>query len=307
MSQAINLKSMKRNLISFAIISMSIMACSNGNDESDAFGNFEVDEVLISAQAPGELIEFKLDEGQKLEEDEAIGMIDTTEFYLLKQEILANIGVINSQYQNIAAQINVLIAEKKNAEREIERSKKLLKSNAATQKQVDDLEGRLNVVEQQIEAIKAQNPAVFSQLEVSKAKLGQIDEKIRKSHIKAPFEGIVLNKIANEHQLVSPGSPLFTMANMSQMTFRSFISGSQLYMAGLGQEVEVLVDHHSEELKSYKGIISWVSDEAEFTPKIIQTREERVDMVYAVKILVENDGALKIGMPGEIRFLNAED
>jgi len=297
---------MKRiEIVAFVFI-LTAMSCADRNESADAYGNFEVDEMTISAQVAGELLSFDLNEGSKLEKGQIYGFIDTTNLYLSRMEVLANIQVINSQYQNITAQINVLEAEKKNLKREIERTKRLVESEAATRKQLDDLEGSLAVAEQRVKAIKAQNPVVFSQLEVARVKLSQIDDKVEKSILKSPANGIVLNKIANTHQLLAPGNPLFRMADLSVMIFRAYVSGSQLSEISLGEDITVLVDHHEKELKPYKATVSWISEESEFTPKIIQTREERVDMVYAVKLLVKNDGSLKIGMPGEVVFNYAE-
>lgn len=279
-----------------------LLSCNEQNGKSDAYGNFEAEDLTISAQIPGELLKFELEEGQTLTKGQYYGLIDTTDLYLSKLELQANINVISSQYKNLTAQINVIEAQIENINREIIRTRKLVETDAVPKKQLDDLEGSLLVAKEQIEAVRAQNPAVFSQLEVARIKLAQVEDKISRAHLKSPSNGLVLNKIANTHQMLSPGSPLFTMADLSIMTFRAYVSGIQLSQINLGDELTVLVDDHKQGLKAYKAKLSWISNESEFTPKIIQTREERVDMVYAVKLLVVNDGSLKIGMPGELVF-----
>lgn len=299
---------MNMKKISYYIgMGLLLMACGNDAEDSDAYGNFEVDETTISAEVGGELLEFDVEEGDELEEGEVVGLIDTTDLHLSRLELKANRGVIESQYQNLTAEVKVLEAEKANIEREIQRTEKMLKEDAATQKQLDDLRGARDVVQGKIMAVKSKNPSIFNQLEVLKVKLRQIDDKVRKAILKSPSSGVVLNKIANQYQLVMPGAPLYTMADLSSLDLRAYVSGDQLSGIQLGQEVEVLIDGPENELKAYTGKIKWISDEAEFTPKIIQTRKERVDMVYAIKVRVQNDGSLKIGMPGEVRFAHAKN
>jgi HlyD family secretion protein len=285
-----------------------LTSCTSGNGNSDAYGNFESDEIIISSQANGEIIILDIEEGMTVKTDQILGLIDTTDLHLSRLEILANIELISSQYKNLSAQINVLLSEKRNIEREIERTKKLLISDAATQKQLDDLEGNIEVVKAKIATVESQNPTVVGQIKVLRAKLNQIDEKINKSIIVSPIDGVILNKIAMAHQLAAPGAMLFIMADLSNLIFRAYVSGNQITDIKLNSEVTVLVDDMESEMRKYPGIVSWISSESEFTPKIIQTKEERVDMVYAIKIVVPNDGSLKIGMPGEVLFsVNAEN
>lgn len=300
---------MKTQQILLTFLVASSAACGNGDREADAYGNFEAEEIVISAKLPGELMVFEVEEGQSLKADEIVGLIDTTDLHLQRLEIKANIGAIRSQFGSIAAQIDVLKSSRNNLDREIERFTKLLSTKAATQKQVDDLEGQREVINKQMATIEAQNPNVAGQLNVAYAKISQIEERCTKSLITNPINGVVLNRISREHELVGPGSPLFTIADLSVLEFRAFISGKQLSSVKIGQEVMVEVDGLNGEMLSFPGQIKWISSQAEFTPKIIQTKEERVDMVYAIKVDVENDGRLKMGMPGELYFKesNAED
>lgn len=293
---------MKRIVRSLVIVAIGLSACQSAYDEADAFGNFEADEITISAQTAGEIMELNIEEGMKVSAGQVLGYIDTTDLHLSRLELLANIEFIRSQYKNLGAQIDVLLSEKRNLQREIERTKKLMSSDAATKKQLDDLEGNLEVVNGKIAAIESQNPSVVGQINVNRARLNQVEEKISKSILVSPVNGIVLNKISMAHQLAMPGSLLYVVADMSQMILRAYISGSQLPLIKTGDSVIVMVDAAGGGLKKYPATVSWISGESEFTPKIIQTREERVDMVYAVKLTVKNDGILKIGMPGEVIF-----
>ena len=183
-----------------------------------------------------------------------------------------------------------------------ERIEKLLKDGAATKKQLDDINGRIDLVNSQIASIKTQNVSVISELEVVNTQISQVEESINKCNIKNPIEGIVLEKYAEENEITTFGKPLYKIADMHEMILRVYVSGSQLPQIKIGQEVEVLIDKDAKSNTKFSGIISWISESAEFTPKIIQTKEERVNMVYAVKVKVQNDGSLKIGMPGEVNF-----
>ena len=284
-----------------------LYSCGSGVGEADAYGNFEVDEITVSAMVPGEIMALEIKEGDHLEKGQRIGWIDTTDLHLQRLEVEANIGLIKSQYAAIAAQIEVLQSNKKILLTEIDRTTKLLASNAATTKNMDDLNGQLHVVNKQIASIETQNPSVIGQLNIARAKLEQINEKCVKSIITNPIDGIVLDKIMRQHELAGPGMPIYTIADLSVMEFRAYLAGNQLSRVKLGDTVVVKVDGEDGDLIPFEGRIKWISDQAEFTPKIIQTKEERVDMVYAIKVDVLNDGTLKMGMPGELYFSATSD
>jgi len=279
-----------------------LSSCGDGDNGADAYGNFEVDDITVSAMVTGEIMKLEITEGDRLVKDQIIGWIDTTDLHLQRLEIEANIGLIKSQYAAITAQIEVLQSNKKILLTEIERTTKLLASNAATTKNMDDLTGQLQVVNKQITSIETQNPSVVGQLNVANAKIDQINEKCSKSIIVNPINGIVLDKIVRQHELAGPGMPIYTIADLSVMEFRAYIAGNQLGSVKLGDAVTVKVDGEKGDLLSFDGTVKWISDEAEFTPKIIQTKDERVDMVYAIKVEVLNNGTLKMGMPGELYF-----
>ncbi len=291
---------MKTTLAILSIAALISTACSRTDDLADAYGNFEVDETVISAQAAGEIMAFDIKEGEKYEEGQLVGYIDTIELHLLKPELEANIKTIASKKQNIATQIGVLKSQMSNLVREQKRVENLINSGAATTKQLDDITGQIDVVKQQVRNAKSQYAAIDHQILAIKAKLGQLNEKIRKSRIVNPVTGVVLAKLAEAHEFTGPGKPLYKIANLDKMDLRVFVAGSRLSSIKLGESYTVKIDGPDGTIIEYPGKVIWISDEAEFTPKTIQTKEERVDMVYAIKLRVKNDGRIKIGMPGEM-------
>jgi membrane fusion protein YbhG len=274
--------------------------CDDSGKTADAYGNFEVDETVISAQMPGELLFFDVEEGLKIKAGELVGLVDTVELSLLKPELIANRRAIASKASNVVAQIDVLKDQLANLEREQKRVKNLIKAGAATQKQLDDIEGQINVVKSQMQSVRTQNAAILGQVEALDAKLAQVNEKIRKSKILNPVNGIVLAKLSEAHEFVAPGKPLYNIANLDKIDLRVFLPGSQLASVEIGKTYTVKIDGSDGSMLNYSGKVIWISDEAEFTPKTIQTKKERVDLVYAVKLRVKNDGKIKIGMPGEL-------
>jgi HlyD family secretion protein len=287
-----------------AIISTMLLlaACSGKNDKSDAYGNFEADEVIISSEVSGKLILFTLEEGSIIDSGKLIGLVDTTDLQLKKEQLMAQKNAISSKSGNIASQIEVQLQQKKNLLIDKARIDKLLKDGAATKKQLDDINGSLSLVDKQITSIQTQNSSVVNEILGLDKQIAQIDQNIKKSHIVNPLKGTVLDKYMQQNELVTPGKSLYKIADLSTIYLRVFVSESQLQAVKLGGKTEVLIDNGKDNLSKYEGTITWISSTAEFTPKIIQTKEERVNLVYAVKIKVKNDGALKIGMPGEVNF-----
>jgi len=284
------------------IIAIVFASCSGNKDLSDAYGSFEVDDVIISAEANGKLLSFNAEEGQSLDAGELVAVIDTTDLVLKKIQFNAQKKAISARIENIQSQIEVQKQQKKNLMTDKNRLEKLLKDGAATQKQFDDINGQIDLVDRQIASINTQNASVSAELEVINTQIAQVAESISKCKIYNPAKGIVLEKYAEPNEITSFGKPLFKIADMDEMILRVYVSGDQLPQIKLSQEVGVLIDQDKKTNRKLTGTISWVSESAEFTPKIIQTKEERVNMVYAVKVRVKNDGSLKIGMPGEINF-----
>lgn len=289
------------------IIAIFLASCSGNENLSDAYGNFEVDDIIVSAEANGKLLLLDVEEGKVLNANKLVAVIDTVDYVLKRKQLKAQKKAISSRIQNIQSQIDVQKQQKKNLLIDQKRIEKLLKDGAATQKQLDDINGQIDLVNSQIESIKTQNVSVASELEVVNTQILQVQESIEKCNIENPIEGVVLEKYAEANEITTFGKPLYKIADMHFMILRIYVSGSQLPHIELGQEVEVLIDKNDQSNTKLKGEISWISETAEFTPKIIQTKEERVNMVYAVKVNVKNDGNLKIGMPGEVNFKKSEE
>jgi len=284
------------------VIAIMLASCKGTDDLSDAYGNFEVDDILVSAEANGKLLQLSVEDGKDLKANEIVAVIDTIDFVLMRKQLKAQKVAISSRIENIQSQIEVQEQKKKNLLIDQKRVENLIKDGAATQKQLDDINGAIDLVNSQINSIKTQNSSVMAELEVVNTQISQIQESINKCSIKNPIDGIVLEKYAEENEITAFGKPLYKIADVREMILRVYVSGNQLPHIKIGQEVEVLIDEDENTNKTLSGTVNWISESAEFTPKIIQTKEERVNMVYAVKIKVKNDGSLKIGMPGEVNF-----
>ncbi len=281
-------------------------SCGNNGNEADAYGQFEADEILISAEASGKLLSFKADEGVDLNANESAGLIDTTQLYLKKGQLKSSIAAIEGRMPNVAAQIKVYDEQLLAAERELKRAKTLLAEEAATQKQVDDLSSQVTVLKSQRSAslsnLSDQNQSLLGEASSLGFQQKQVEDQLAKCRIVNPVKGTVLSTYVEPGELVGVGKPLYRLANLEELTLRAYVSGDQLVNLKIGQEVKVRVDRPNGEYSNFSGKLSWISPEAEFTPKVIQTKEDRVNLVYALKIKVANDGSLKIGMPGEVLF-----
>lgn len=280
-----------------------LAGCSGNNHKSDAYGNFEATEIIVSAEASGKLLAFNVEEGSVLEAGAAVGYIDTVQLSLKRAQLLATRQSVSAKVASILAQIDVLKEQRRVAETDKKRLEKLFGENAATQKQLDDVNGQISVIDRQIVSIETQNATILSDVKSLDAQIAQINDQIRKSVIVNPVRGTVLTKLAEPNEVMAYGKPLYKIADLQTMFLRVYISGDQLPHVVIGRKVQVLIDETKKDNQLLEGEISWISSKAEFTPKIIQTKEERVNMVYAVKIKVQNDGRLKIGMPGEVNFI----
>ncbi len=281
-------------------------ACKGNNGRADAYGNFEADEIIVSAQSQGTLLFLTAEEGNMLEKDQLVGKIDTSSPAIKKEQLLAQHLVIKARLHNLDAQLKVQDEQRANLVREVERTEKLLKDNAATQQQYDDIVGKLRVLDSQTEALSSQRNIINGEQTVLNAQLDDVSNLLAKCRIISPLQGTVIEKYVEAGELVTPGKALFKIANIGEMELKVYVSGTQLSSIAIGDSVNVLIDGRNKSLQALRGYVSWISPEVEFTPKIIQTREERVNMVYAVKIRVMNDGRLKIGMPGEVQFFKQQ-
>ncbi|MCB8994944.1 MAG: HlyD family efflux transporter periplasmic adaptor subunit [Bacteroidales bacterium] len=275
-------------------------SCRNNEPEAFAYGNFESEEIIVSAQSTGSLMEFKLEEGAVVKAGQMIGYIDTTQLYLKKKQLFAGLESVKARLYQLDQQLKVNEVSMSNAVREQKRISSLLEGGAATARQMDDINGQIDLLKAQTAAVGSQKVSIAAERESLLVQISQVNDLIAKSLIICPVSGTVLEKYIYTGELAVAGKPLFKVADISELILRVFVSGQQLESLKIGEEVNVGIDTNNGGLKTYKGTVSWISSKSEFTPKIIQTRDERVNLVYAVKIRVANDGSLKIGMPAQI-------
>jgi HlyD family secretion protein len=289
--------------ISLIIIAIIVLAgCTNKTGEADAYGNFEVTEVIISAETNGRILRFDAREGSLIVKGTELALIDTTFLDLQKDELEAQIKSVRTKLLTIKAQNDVLNQQIENNRVNISRIEKMLKDDAATMKQLDDLTGQEAVFRKQIEANNTQKISVAAELSVYDTKRATLIEQLRRSSVKSPLTGSILEKYSEAGEITSSGKPLAKIADMSIIKLKVYVSGAQIAKIKTAKQCTVRIDDGKNEYRSFTGTISYVSEKAEFTPKIIQTKEERVILVYAVKIDIINDGSLKEGMPGEAIF-----
>lgn len=284
------------------ILSVILMAsCNNRHQFADAYGNFEAVETVISAESNGRILMLSVNEGEVLKAGDTTGLIDTTDLHYRRLQTLAQRRAVAGKASNISAQTEVYGQQKANLMTDKRRIENLLKEEAATPKQFDDISGAIEVLDRQIETVKSQLVNLADELAVIDAQLAQVADALKRCYIINPVSGTVLNRFAMAGEITAFGKPLYKIADLKTMDLRVYISGDMLSQVKTGQEADVLIDT-PEGPARLKGKVNWISPTAEFTPKIIQTREERVNLVYAVKLSVPNDGRLKISMPAEVNF-----
>ncbi|HEY0668925.1 MAG TPA: HlyD family efflux transporter periplasmic adaptor subunit [Sphingobacteriaceae bacterium] len=312
------------NKLQIYLVSLSLLsgACGNSNNEFDASGTFEAEEVIVASEIGGQLITFDVREGQTLTKGQLVGTIDAESLDLQKQQVEASINAlhdktadVNPQIRLLESQVSVQQAELDKQLREKVRTANLIKADAATQKQLDDINSQIEILRRQIGVTKqqirvqknnvqTQNRSILSEEKPLKKKVEQLEDQLNKASIINPTEGTVLTKYAEAGEITNPGKALYKIADLNTIILRAYITGAQLSEVKLNQAVMVRVDKGEDDYKQFTGTITYISDKAEFTPKTIQTKDERANLVYAVKIKVKNDGYLKIGMYGEV-LLNA--
>jgi len=279
-----------------------LTGCSNKADEADAYGNFEAAEVIVSSETSGRIVKFDITEGSEIEKGAEIALIDTTLFHLQKEEIKAGMYSVRTRLSTIDAQNDILNQQIANLNINIGRIENMLKDDAATKKQYDDLTGQVAVLQKQIAANNTQKASVAAELSVYEAKKATLNEQLARSSVKSPVKGTIIEKYAEAGELTAAGKPLVKIADLSVIRLTVYVSGAQLGSIKVGQDCTVRIDDGKKAYKSFTGKISTISEKAEFTPKIIQTKEERVTLVYAVNVELNNDGTMKSGMPGEVIF-----
>jgi len=314
---------MNRQIVT-ALIFLFLVSCNRDKNKFDASGTFETDEVIVSAQASGQILSFNVQEGQRIPKDSIVGVIDPTDLALQKAQTQASIDALGEKTTDVTPQIKMLQdqlavqqTQLDNLLHEQARTENLLKDDAATRKQLDDINfqiesvrKQMNVTEQQIKVQKnnvaTQNRGILSEGKPLEKKVAQLNEQLQRTNITNPINGTVLTKYAEAGEVTTIGKALYKIADLSTLNLRAYVTGDQLPEIKLGQVVTVLIDSGAESYRKLPGTITWISDKAEFTPKTIQTKEERANLVYAIKVKVKNDGYLKIGMYGEVQFRNGE-
>ncbi len=295
-----------RKIILCGLAAFLLISCGNNNGNYDASGIFETTEVLVSSQANGQIMAFNVEEGQQLRTNQSVGYVDTIPLYLKKQQLVATLRSVGSRHMDVNRQIASLEEQITKQKTEQQRYQNLVKANAANQKQLDDITSQLLVLEKQLSAQKEtlanNNAGVSGESSSLDVQIDQINDLIAKSVITSPIDGTILSKYAEQGEVTATGRALFKIADTKRMFLRAYITSDQLTQMQLGQQVKVYADFGEKDMKEYPGTVSWISDKAEFTPKTIQTRNERANLVYAVKIAVSNDGYLKHGMYGEMRI-----
>ncbi|MEZ5050014.1 MAG: efflux RND transporter periplasmic adaptor subunit [Saprospiraceae bacterium] len=293
--------------LSTLILVIIISSCRPNEEKYDATGIFEAEETIISSQSMGILQEFRMEEGDHLEIGEKIGLIDTTLLALKKNQLVAQSSAILSKRPNVVVQLSALQSQLSKAEYEKKRIENLLKGDAATPKQLDDINAQINLINDQISAQKSTlniaNAGITKESQALLTQLSILNEEIERCHIINPVKGTVLTKYAMAEEMMAPGKPLYKIADLGVLELRAYVSGNQLAQITLNQKVTVLTDDGNGGYNQSSGEIIWISNKAEFTPKTIQTKDERANRVYAIKIQVDNPkGLLKIGMYGEVMF-----
>lgn len=296
---------MKRILI----LAVAIMtACSGSKNEFDATGTFEATEITVSAEQNGRLLRFDVTEGMQLKALQQVGLIDTVQLALQARALGATKESIANQRPDLTKQIAATRQQLMKAEMEQQRFENLVKDHAANQKQLDDAISAVNVLKKQLEAqVSALNnttQSLNSQMNATDIQRLQVLDQLQKCHISTPIAGTVLSKYMEPGEFVTIGKPLFKMADIENMYLRAYITSSQLARVKIGQDMKVFADFGGGDRKEYQGVVTWISEHSEFTPKTILTNDERADLVYAVKIAVKNDGFIKIGMYGEVKIID---
>lgn len=309
------------SLPAWLLLTGFLAACNGNKSASDATGTFEVDEVIVSSELTGKILSFEVQEGAAIAKDKAVGVIDAENLNLQKEQVQASIEALSQKTADLAPQVKLLEDQLKVQESQMEnlqhekvRLDNLVKSDAATAKQMDDMNAQIDVVKKQMQVtrqqiqvqrsnINTQNRGILSEGKPLQKRVAQLDDQLKRASILNPVNGTVIEKYAEAGEMTATGKALYKIADLSVMTLRAYVTGSQLPQIKLGQTVKVLIDDADNKYRELSGTITWISDKAEFTPKTIQTREERANLVYAIKVQVKNsDGLLKIGMYGEIKW-----
>jgi HlyD family secretion protein len=297
------MRAMKHIILLISVL--LLQACENKDNGYDASGTFESAEITVSSEASGKIMQLDIQEGMQVESAQLLGYVDSVQLFLKKKQMEASLKAVLSRRPESAKQVASLEEQITAAKREKQRIQNLLAANAANQKQLDDISSQVLVLEKQLVALKSTlqitNAGITDESSVIEIQIAQLEDQLRKSRITSPIKGTILVRYTEAGELATPGKPLFKVADLERMFLRAYITADQLTQMKIGQQVTVNADFGEKQSRTYNGTITWISDKAEFTPKTIQTRNERANLVYAVKIAVPNDGYLKIGMYGQMK------
>lgn len=310
----------KINFILSVLTALVFASCNNNGNKFDASGTFEAEEVIVSSEIPGRLLSFTVKEGSMLSKDSVVGLVDAANLALQKEQVEASISALNQKTADVTPQVQLLYdqlkvqqAQLQNLEHEKARIENLLKADAATGKQLDDIKFQIEALQKQmavtrqqvavqVNNVSTQNRSILSESAPLQKRAAQLQDQLQRSNIINPTSGTVLTKYVQAGEIIGAGKALYKIADLSTLNLRAYVTGDQFSKIKLNQPVKVMIDDGNDKYKEYNGTITWISDKAEFTPKTIQTKEERANLVYAVKINVKNDGLLKIGMFGEVKL-----
>jgi len=310
---------MKR-ILAIASITVLLASCGGNGHDFDATGTFEADDVIVSAEASGKILSLQIEEGATIAKDSVVGTIDAENIALQKEQVEASIEALGERTADVSPQVKLLQDQYEvqksrlnNLLHERTRTQNLVKADAATQKQLDDMDAQIDVVRKEMNVTQAQinvqksntgtqNRGILSEGKPLSKRAAQLEEQLQNARIVNPINGIVLTKYAEQGEVTSIGKALYKIADLSTITLKAYISGSQLPQVKPGQQVRVFVDDGKDKYRELPGTLTWIADKAEFTPKTIQTKDERANLVYAIKVKVKNDGYLKIGMYGEVKL-----
>jgi len=295
-----------KKILGIILICITIYSCGNNNNEFDASGTFESTEIIISSESMGKILNLNIEEGDKINKNEIVGIIDSVQLHLKKMQLIKNMQSVISRSPKVSTQLSILKEELKKQIKEQKRLKRLAKANAASEKQIDDISASVLILKSKIKALKStlnnNVNSINAQSSAIEIQIAQIEDQLSKCYIKSPTNGSILAKYSQEGEFARVGKPLFKIANLDEVFLKAYINSGQLLNLKLGQSVKVFANFGGDKQREYKGHISWISNKSEFTPKSIQTQDERENLVYAIKVKIKNDGYIKLGMYGEVKF-----
>ena len=298
-------RNLKKNIVTVGMGCLLLTACGTNDYDFDASGTFEATEIIVSSEANGKIMQLNIQEGDQLQAGTEVGYIDSTQLFLQKKQLTARLRSVDVRKPDIHKQIAVLEQQIATAKNEVRRQENLVRAKAGNQKQLDDWQNQLKFLERQLDAQRSSLNKVASgadaEVESLQYQVMQLDDQLMKSRIRNPQTGTVLMKYAEASEMTAVGKPIYKLADTDLLYLRAYVTASQLSQLKQGQSIQVFADY-DKEYKEYEGTLTWISNKAEFTPKGIQTKDERANLVYAVKIAVRNDGFLKIGQYGEVKW-----